>query len=180
MAVNIPGLGAMDAFSPTGGLLQATNQPFLQYLIFAYKLTSNQALSVFNQFPKWADNNRYDIEARASGNPTKDQFRLMMQSLLTDRFKLVVHYETKRQAVFGLVFAKPGKIGPKLRLHPADASCSTASPPPGVSPCRKPTVFRCNGEIMPLPPSITGRSVSAHGQHISVDVCDFFAPMRPA
>ena len=33
----------------------------------------------------------FDIEARAAGNPTKDQMRLMMQSLLADRFRLRVH-----------------------------------------------------------------------------------------
>lgn len=156
-ASNIP-LGAMDAFSPTGGLLQATGQPFLQYLIFAYKLTSNQVLSAFEQFPKWADTNRYDIQGRASGNPTKDQFRLMMQSLLAERFKLAVHYETKREAVLGLVLAKPGKIGPKLRLHPSNAPCSTAGPPQGASTALQTSGFPVEcGEIMTLQPSAPGR-----------------------
>jgi uncharacterized protein (TIGR03435 family) len=155
-ASNIP-LGAMDAFSPTGGLLQATNQPFLQYLIFAYKLTSDQVQSVFAQVPKWADTNHYDIQARASGNPTKDQFRLMMQSLLADRFKLAVHYETKQEVVFGLVLDKPGKIGPKLRLHPVDVPCSTAGPPLGVSATLQTDGFpvQC-GQIMNLQPSASG------------------------
>jgi uncharacterized protein (TIGR03435 family) len=153
---NFP-LGAAGAFSPTGGLLQATNQPFLQYLIFAYKLTSDQVQSVFAQVPKWADTNHYDIQARASGNPTKDQFRLMMQSLLADRFRLAAHYETKQEAVFGLVLARPGKIGPKLRLHPADAPCSNAGPPPGVSAALQTDGFpvQC-GEIMHLQPSTPG------------------------
>ena len=114
----------MDAFSPTGGLFRATNQPFLQYLVFAYKLASNETLSVFNQLPKWADNNRFDIEARVGGSPTKDQFRLMMQSLLEERFKLTAHHETKQQAVLGLALAKAGKLGAKLRLHSANTPCS--------------------------------------------------------
>src|ERR1700722_17510615 len=91
---NIP-LGPLDMFSPTCGLLSSTNWPLFQYMIFAYKLTGNQVQSVLSQLPKWAISDRYDIQARASGNPTKDQYRLMMQALLADRFKLAIHYETK-------------------------------------------------------------------------------------
>src|ERR1700722_1757201 len=42
---NIP-LGPMDFFSPTGGLLSATNSPLLQYVIFAYKLASEDVQAV--------------------------------------------------------------------------------------------------------------------------------------
>jgi uncharacterized protein (TIGR03435 family) len=130
---NIP-LGPMDLFTPTGGLLSATNMPLLQYLIFAYKLTPNQVDSVQSQLPKWATGTRYDIQARAAGNPTKDQFRLMMQALLADRFKLAVHYESKQVPVLALVLDKPGKLGPQIQVHPADSPCSTAPPAPSAAP----------------------------------------------
>lgn len=51
------------------------------------------------QLPKWARNQSWLIEAKADGNPTKDQMRLMMQSLLAHRFKLRVHFETREGAV---------------------------------------------------------------------------------
>jgi uncharacterized protein (TIGR03435 family) len=38
-------------------------------------------------------------------DPTKDQMRLMMQSLLADRFKLVVHTDTRQVPVFASVLA---------------------------------------------------------------------------
>ncbi len=38
--------------------------------------------------PDWVRNDRYDIEARTAEPATKDQMRLMMQSLLAERFKL--------------------------------------------------------------------------------------------
>src|SRR5580704_13057466 len=103
---NIP-LGPQDLFSPTGGLLSATNWPLFQYLIFAYKLTPNQVRDVQSQQPKWASSDRFDIQARVGGNPTKDQFRLMMQALLADRFKLAVHPETPQLPVFALALEKP-------------------------------------------------------------------------
>jgi uncharacterized protein (TIGR03435 family) len=127
---NIP-LGPMDAFSSTGGLLSATNWPLLQYMVFAYKLTPTVERSARTQPPKWATTERFDIQARAAGNPTKDQFRLMMQALLADRFKLSIHFETKQFQVFALVLDKPGKTGPHMQQHPADAPCSTAPLPAG-------------------------------------------------
>jgi uncharacterized protein (TIGR03435 family) len=130
---NIP-LGPQDLFTPTGGLLSATNWPLLQYMIFAYKLTPNQVRELQSQLPKWVGSDRFDIQARATGNPTKDQFRLMMQALLADRFKLVVHFETKQLPVLEMVLDKPGKLGPHLQPHPEDSPCSTAPPPPSARP----------------------------------------------
>jgi uncharacterized protein (TIGR03435 family) len=136
---NIP-LGPQDLFTPTGGLLSSTNWLLFQYLVFAYKLTADQTKAVISQLPKWATTDRYDIEARASGNPTKDQFRLMMQALLADRFKLAIHFETKQLPIFALVLNKPGKFGPQFRQHPVDAPCSNAPPPPNTTPGQVPTV----------------------------------------
>jgi uncharacterized protein (TIGR03435 family) len=122
---NIP-LGPMDSFTPTGGLLQSADYPLLIYISFAYKLNPAQIQSVQSQLPKWATSARYDVEARASGNPTKDQFRIMMQAMLADRFKLAAHWERRDTPVLALVLDKPGKFGPHLQLHPADQPCTTA------------------------------------------------------
>jgi uncharacterized protein (TIGR03435 family) len=154
---NIP-LGPQEAFTPTGGLFSATNIPLLQYIFFAYKLTPAQVQSVMAQVPKWVNTNRYDIEAKSSGNPTKDQFRLMLQSLLGDRFKLAVHFDTKQGPIFNLVLDKPGKLGPQLQLHPADASCTTAA-----SADRGPRATVAGGfpeqcgTVVPLPSTTQGR-----------------------
>ncbi len=115
-------LGPQGAFTPTGGLFSANNRTLEEYVLFAYRLTPAQDQSFEAQEPKWAQDNRYDIQARASGNPNKDQFRLMVQALLADRFKLAVHWETKQIPVFALVLDKPGKLGPKIQPHPSDAS----------------------------------------------------------
>jgi uncharacterized protein (TIGR03435 family) len=127
-------LGPMDSFSPTGGLLQASNVPLIQYIAFAYKLSPEEVkLEVQPQLPKWANTSDYDIVARAGGNPTKDQFRLMMQALLLDRFKLALRYETKETPVLALMLDKPGKLGPSLREHEdGGVPCTTASPNAGI------------------------------------------------
>lgn len=128
----IPG----DAYAPTGGFFTATNWYLMPYIVFAYKLDANAYQSMAPQLPKWASTELFDIQARAANsNPTKDQMRLMMQSLLADRFKLVVHTEPRQLPVLALVLDKPGKLGPQLRQHLDDPPCqsvasSTAGPPP--------------------------------------------------
>jgi uncharacterized protein (TIGR03435 family) len=115
-----------DSMVSTGGLYSARNIVLVQYIAFAYKLTNRQLQSVVSQVP-WVAEDRFDIEARAEGNPTKDQYRLMMRSLLADRFKMAVHFETRQVPVYGLVLVKPGKLGPQLRLHRADDPvCATS------------------------------------------------------
>ena len=118
----------------------------LQGLIgFAYKLslTPDQAQALWGHLPKWAETDRVQIDAKAAGNPTKDQMRLMMQSLLAERFHLAVHCETQEMPVYALTLIKPGKLGPRLLRHadgpPCDPSASAEAP--GVGPDPDAAVF---------------------------------------
>src|SRR6476661_2426999 len=72
--------------------------------------------------PGWLDSEAFRIEAKAenTSTATTDQLRRMLQSLLADRFKLVVHSEKKEGAGFALLVAKNG---PKL----AEASSNAAA-----------------------------------------------------
>jgi uncharacterized protein (TIGR03435 family) len=120
------GLDSQGFFTPTGGLFSSANHPLMAYLVFAYKLTRDQVHDLPSQLPKWATTDRWDINARATSNPTKDQYRLMMQSLLADRFNLVVHFETRQLPVLALVLQKSGKLGLRLQPHPAGVPCPTS------------------------------------------------------
>jgi bla regulator protein BlaR1 len=121
-------LDSMDMFSPTSGLLSSTNFPLASFLHFAYRLSPEQVAGVQTQLPGWARTNRYDITARAAGNPTKDQMRLMMQALLADRFKFAMHTETRQEPILAMVLDRPGKLGPQLQQHTDPSDCSTATP----------------------------------------------------
>jgi uncharacterized protein (TIGR03435 family) len=122
-----------DKTAPEGSLFRATNIPLTRYIIFAYKLNGTEELALRLKFwaglgldvPAWVADTHYDIEARASAGATKDQMRLMMQSLLAERFKLAVHKETRQAPVFAMALEKPGTIGPQLRAHPASDTCAT-------------------------------------------------------
>jgi hypothetical protein len=82
-----------DGPVPPGNLYLAKNIKLIQFIAFAYSLTQIQLRSLELRVP-WTTEDRFDIEARAPGNPKKADYRFMMQSLLADRFKLTVHYET--------------------------------------------------------------------------------------
>jgi uncharacterized protein (TIGR03435 family) len=120
-----------DDYSATNGRFRA-DASLLTYIEFAYKLWPNELQSrEFSHLPKWAANDRYSIEARAaSGNPTKDQMRLMVQSLLADRFQLATHFDARDAPVFELRLAKAGQLGPKLVSHADGPPCDK----PGTSP----------------------------------------------
>src|SRR5947209_5915528 len=73
----------------------ARNATLKAIMTTAYQVPASQ----ISGGPKWVDSDRFDIEARAE-DPTTGyvQLRLMMQSLLEDRFRLVVHRETRESA----------------------------------------------------------------------------------
>jgi uncharacterized protein (TIGR03435 family) len=126
-----------DAFTATGGRFIA-NFPLVNFMMFAYKFypSSGQRDALNSQLPDWAHSSsvRFTIEGKAPINdPTKDQFRLMMQSLLADRFKLAVHFETREGSIFVLTLVNPGKLGPKLRPHDSGAPCDVAEGAPAVT-----------------------------------------------
>jgi uncharacterized protein (TIGR03435 family) len=89
--------------------------------------------------PAWTENDRFDVEAKADDEATaameklstkehEHLERVMLQSLLADRFQLRVHYESKSQPVYELVLAKNG---PKIKPLPADQKPGWAKATPG-------------------------------------------------
>jgi uncharacterized protein (TIGR03435 family) len=124
---NFP-LGPEDAHTPSGGSFSGSGVTLYQYISFAYNFTVYDYQLLKSRLPAWVLTDRFDIQARSSGNPTKAQMRLMMQSLLADRFKLAIHFETREVPVFALVLAKPGNTGPQLRPHSDEPPCLTSSP----------------------------------------------------
>jgi uncharacterized protein (TIGR03435 family) len=76
---------------------------------FAYNVLAAQVKGG----PDWIDREPYYFDARAeNAKAGPDQIRAMLQTLLTDRFKLVVHRDTQQEQVYTLVV---GKNGSKLQ-----------------------------------------------------------------
>jgi uncharacterized protein (TIGR03435 family) len=69
--------------------------------------------------PSWFDSEFYDLtcEPEAPGAPNRKQLEGLLQSLLTDRFKLTFHHDKKELTAFTLVV---GKNGSKLTPSAGD------------------------------------------------------------
>jgi uncharacterized protein (TIGR03435 family) len=121
---NFP-LNSGPQFGVQDGLLIARDTVFLQFLVFAYRPDMYQIQLFRARLPDWARSGHFDIQARTDSRPTKDEMRLMMQSLLAERFGMKIHHEMREREVYALVLVKPGKMGPMLKAHPEDdPSCS--------------------------------------------------------
>jgi uncharacterized protein (TIGR03435 family) len=58
--------------------------------------------------PDWMRDVRYDVRAKVPEGTTKEQVKAMWQNLMADRFKLVVHSETREIQSYELALAKGG------------------------------------------------------------------------
>jgi uncharacterized protein (TIGR03435 family) len=85
-----------------GGQLSMRNMPMKELVVQAYKVGD------VTGGPSWLDSDRFDILAKAPPNTPADTVRLMLQSLLVERFKLAVHRDQKTMPVYAMVPAKGG------------------------------------------------------------------------
>jgi uncharacterized protein (TIGR03435 family) len=79
--------------------------------------------------PPWFLSERYDIEAKAAGDPSFDAMLAMFQTLFEDRLQLKFHHESEELPVYRLVVSKPGK------LRESDGVCGQQDQP-AAAPCR--------------------------------------------
>jgi uncharacterized protein (TIGR03435 family) len=123
-------LSSDDAFREPNGHFHA-DFALPNYIQFAYKIwfTDEEVRAMLAKLPRWAETDRFDIEARAPLHATKDQYRLMMQALLAERFGLRLHFEQRELPVLAMVLARPGRPGPKLIPHEQGQSCDEKPKP---------------------------------------------------
>jgi uncharacterized protein (TIGR03435 family) len=104
--------------APTPDGFRVEGEQLMSLLLTAYTpKTGGLFLNNIDNLPDWAKGSRYDIEARisdadrAAWQDSKNQpamLQEMLQGMLVDRFKLVVHREMKEKPVYELVIAKGG------------------------------------------------------------------------
>src|SRR5262245_48930778 len=83
-------------------------------LLQAFDIQRNQVAGC----PSWCDSEFFDVVGKAeSPDATAEQVRLMLQSLLVDRFKMRVRREKQEQSGYALIV---GRNGPKLKVARSD------------------------------------------------------------
>lgn len=123
-------LSGDDSFQDPNGRFHA-DFTLPVYIEFAYKLwfTSEERKAVLAALPEWARTERFNIQATAPLHATKDQYRVMMQHLLAERFHLKLHMEQHEIPVLMMTLIKPGKPGPKLIPHTQGPPCADQPQP---------------------------------------------------
>lgn len=113
-----------------------TNMPAKMLIVWAYNIKPAQ----ISGGPSWIDGQGYVIDAKIddslvpkfetlSGELRTAQMRLMLRSLLADRFKLVLSQQTKEMPIYALVVAKGGpKLTPTKFKLPDDGSPVSSMP----------------------------------------------------
>lgn len=97
------GGGGRLQFSP--GRVLGRNVTAKRIILEAYHLLKDYQLL---GGPGWIDSARFDLEAKSDTPASENQLRQMLQTLLVERFKLVVHRETKEMPIYALIVGKNG------------------------------------------------------------------------
>ena len=105
------GLGAVDERAGINeedlALVKIENLPLRALIAMAWRVKGFQIVG-----PAWLDADTFDIVARPPAGYQRDQLRGLLEALLIDRFKLVVHHESRSATAYALVVSKGGS---KLR-----------------------------------------------------------------
>jgi uncharacterized protein (TIGR03435 family) len=109
-------------FRVQGRHFSTFNTSVSSLITFAYGIQAKQITGG----PAWLETEKYDLGAQpdGEGQPSDRQWKLMVQKLLADRFKLTFHREKKELSVYAIVV---GKTGPKLTKSEGDPNG-----PPGL------------------------------------------------
>jgi uncharacterized protein (TIGR03435 family) len=114
----------------SGGRFVSTNMPLLYVIAAAWNLPFQGPRMTRGSDSLSVPGDRFDIEAKAppdafpagmSDQARREKMRLMLQTLLIDRFKLVTRKDTRELPIYAVVV---GKGGPKLEKAKIDeAQC---------------------------------------------------------
>src|SRR5579864_5159273 len=83
------------------GTVTMTNVSLKSAIRWAYHVMDYQVSG-----PDWLGSERFDIAAKAADQASEEQLRAMLATLLTDRFKLSYHRQTKELPAFVLLVAR--------------------------------------------------------------------------
>jgi uncharacterized protein (TIGR03435 family) len=123
--LNTSGRGGGGSVSITGGRFRANNATLNRLLNWAYRAANGNAYlsDQIIGWPSWASADHFDVEAKLEDETRSiplEEMRMMVQSMLEERFQLEWHHETREMPIYILTVTKPGKnqVNPRIRLPP--------------------------------------------------------------
>jgi len=112
--------GSSSGIPTRTGSISARNVTLKRCIRGAYDVQESQIAGG----PKWVDEDRYDIDAKAAGPAGDRELMAMLRRLLSERFKLEFHRETRELPGYALVV---GKGGLKAKRSQPEAESRTNS-----------------------------------------------------
>jgi uncharacterized protein (TIGR03435 family) len=95
--------------------------------------------------PPWLDSDRFDIIAKAPPNTSPETLQKMLQSLLQDRFGLVIRNDTRPLQAYALTV---GKRGPQMKVSDGTGDPGCKSQQQRLDSGMISTTFTCRHETM--------------------------------
>jgi uncharacterized protein (TIGR03435 family) len=129
--------GLVGVRFPPGGRMIATRTTLKTLILVAW---STDWLRVTGG-PSWIESDAYDIEAKAEGDASQAERRIMLQSLLEDRFRLKLHPDKKELPVYSLIVTNPARLGSGLTLA-REGDCVKIDP---AKPLHEESIPFCGG-----------------------------------
>ncbi len=116
-----------QGFSLKGHRISIENSTMTSLICFAYSIHKSQIVNA----PRWFDEQPWNIDGvpDAEGAPNWNQYRRMLQKLLTTRFGLQMHHDKRELSVYTLTVAKGG---PKLEKSKDDPDALSDSSGHGI------------------------------------------------
>jgi uncharacterized protein (TIGR03435 family) len=145
-----------------GGRVEAVDIPLEGLIRFAYNVQPHQML----EGDARALAESFDVTAKApeGGQPTRDVLRLMMRSLLEERFALRVRWEDREQTVLVMIRSRQdAELGSQLR--PSKVDCAELMQP--LEPARE-DAARCSMGLINGRAHIVGQRMPALAMFLSM------------
>jgi uncharacterized protein (TIGR03435 family) len=131
-----PNVQSLGGFA-RGGRYQFRNATMVDLIASAYGVEPEKVVGG----PSWLETDRFDILAKAPAAATNATARLMLRSLLKDRFKLAFHNEDRQATAYVMTAVKPG---PQIKQSPGGGptNCNgqPGEPPNTVLVCKNITM----------------------------------------
>ncbi|HEY1306342.1 MAG TPA: TIGR03435 family protein [Vicinamibacterales bacterium] len=147
--------GTRAQIQPTG-MVNVSGMPLKQLVRLAWDLNHDDLIDA----PKWMENSRFDIVARAFASTKQldmppieiDTLRQMVRTLLIERFKMKMHFEDRPVSAYTMTVSDKPKL---TKADPAGRTRCFDGPAPGAPDLRNkfPTrnrLITCQNITMPL------------------------------
>jgi uncharacterized protein (TIGR03435 family) len=133
------------------GRIAYRNISLKRLILRAYRLRDYQVSG-----PSWLDEEHYDVTAKLPEGIAKQEIPEMLQFLLTERFRMRVHWEDKAQRIYALMV---GQDRPRLKESKEIGEANAAD---GAPPLASRLSFSANGKV-----DMTATTMSALAEFLS-------------